>query len=57
MNLQVVPTANQTITLYRDNNGAVASLKELRRHNRFKQIERKYHLIRDIVDGGKATVC
>ena len=45
MDLEVVPTAQSTITLYCDNSGAVANTKEPRSHKRGKHIERKYHLI------------
>ncbi|KAA0066193.1 gag/pol protein [Cucumis melo var. makuwa] len=46
---EVVPNMNLSITLYYDNNGAVANSKEPRSHKRGKYIERKYHLIREIV--------
>ena len=44
------------ITLYCDNNGAVAQSKEPRNHGKGKHVERKYHLIRDIVQWGDMTV-
>ena len=44
------------ITLYCDNSGAVANSKELRSHKREKHIERKYHLIREIVQRGDVIV-
>ncbi|KAA0040367.1 gag/pol protein [Cucumis melo var. makuwa] len=47
--LEVVPNMNLSITLYCDNSGAVANSKEPRNHKRGKHIERKYHLIREIV--------
>ena len=47
--LTVVPLAQLAITLYCDNSGAVANAKEPRSHKRGKHIERKYHLIREIV--------
>ena len=39
-----------------DNNGAVANSKEPRTHKRTKYIERKYHLIQDIVHRGEVVV-
>ena len=44
------------ITLYCDNSGAVANLKDPRSHKRGKHIERKYHLIHEIVNRGDAKV-
>ena len=37
------------LVLYRDNSGAVANSKEPRSHKRGNYLERKYHLIREIV--------
>ncbi|KAL2533350.1 cysteine-rich RLK (RECEPTOR-like protein kinase) 8 [Abeliophyllum distichum] len=45
----VVPASSQPMTLYCDNSGAVANAKEPRSHQRGKHIERKYHLLREIV--------
>ncbi|KAA0034970.1 gag/pol protein [Cucumis melo var. makuwa] len=47
--LEVVPDMNLSITLYCDNSETVANSKEPRSHKRGKRIERKYHLIREIV--------
>ena len=47
--LEVVPDMDKPITLYCDNSGAVANSKEPRSHKRGKHIERKYHLIREIM--------
>ena len=54
--LEVVPDMDKPITLYCDNSGAVANSKEPRSHKRGKHIERKYHLIREIVNRGDVTV-
>ncbi|KAA0053385.1 putative gag-pol polyprotein [Cucumis melo var. makuwa] len=54
--LEVVPNMNLPITLYCDNSGAVANSKESRSHKRGKHIERKYHLIREIVQRGDVIV-
>jgi hypothetical protein len=56
LDLGVVPSAQSAITLYCDNSGAVANSKEPRSHKRGKHIERKYHLIREIVSRGDAVV-
>ena len=44
------------VTLYCDNNGAVAQSKEPRNHGKGKHVKRKYHLIRDIVQRGDVSV-
>lgn len=42
--------------MFCDNSGAVANSKEPRSHKKAKHIERKYHLIRDIVQRGDVMV-
>ena len=54
--LEVVPNVEQPITLYCDNNGAVANAKEPRSHRNSKHIERRYHVIRDIIAKGNVEV-
>ncbi|WBP92221.1 reverse transcriptase domain-containing protein [Kitasatospora cathayae] len=54
--LEVVPDMDKPITLFCDNSGAVANSKEPRSHKRGKHIERKYHLIREIVQRGDVVV-
>ena len=56
IDLEVVPEADEPMILYCDNSGAVANSKEPRSHKRSKHIERKYHLIRDIVERGDVSV-
>ena len=56
LDLGVVPSAQSAITLYCDNSGAVPNAKEPRSHKRGKHIERKYHLIHEIVSGGDMVV-
>ena len=56
LDLEVVPSAQSAITLYCDNSGAVANAKEPRSHKRGKHIERKYHLICEIVNKGDTVV-
>ena len=57
MDLEVVPFERSTIRLYCDNSGAVANSKEPMSHKRGKHIERKYHLIHEIVNRGDVAVC
>ena len=56
MDLEVMPSAQSAITFYYDNSRAVVNSKEPRSHKRGKHIERKYHLIREIVNRGDAKV-
>ena len=56
MDLEVVPFKRSAITLYCDNSGAVANSKKPRSHKRGKYIERKYHLICEIVNRGDVAV-
>ena len=55
-NLEIVPNMHLSITLYCDNSGAVANLREPRSHKQGKHIKRKYHLIRKIVHCGDVVV-
>ena len=48
--MEVVPNMDKPITLYCDNSSTVANSREPRIHKRGKHIERKYHLIREIVN-------
>ena len=54
--MEVIPNVDKPITLYCDNSGAVANSIELCSHKRGKHIERKYHLIREIVNRGDVIV-
>ena len=56
LDLGVVPSAQSAITLYCDNSGAVVNAKKPRSHKRGKYIERKYHIIREIVSRGDTVV-
>ncbi|XP_057548061.1 secreted RxLR effector protein 161-like [Amaranthus tricolor] len=47
--LGVVPSIENGIKLYCDNEGAIAQSKEPRSHQNSKHVERKFHLIREIV--------
>lgn len=54
--LEVVPDMDKPLVLYYDNSGAVVNSKEPRSHKRGKHIERKYHLIQEIVHRGDVAV-
>ena len=52
----VVPSITDPVTVYCDNNGAIAQAKEPRSHQRSKHILRRYHLIREIIGRGDVLV-
>ena len=54
-NLEVVPNMDKSITLHCDNSSAVTNSKEPCSHKREKHIERKYHLIREIINRRDVT--
>ncbi|CAA7021416.1 unnamed protein product [Microthlaspi erraticum] len=54
--LGVIPSISGPVDLYCDNNGVIAQAKEPRSHQKSKYIERKYHLICDIVDRGDVKI-
>ena len=54
--LEVVPNMEKSLVLYCDNSGAVANSKEPRSHKRGKRIERKCHLIREIIHRGDVAL-
>ena len=56
LDLGVSRSMPSSITIYCDNAGAVANSKEPRAHKASKHIERKYHVIREIVKRGDITV-
>ena len=47
--LGVIVKVVDHMILYCDNNGVVAQAKELMNHKKGKRIERKYHLVQEIV--------
>ena len=53
----VVTSIENAIPLYCDNTGAIAQAKEPRAHQKSKHVERKYHIIREIVSRGDIFVC
>ena len=56
LDLGIISNLPRSITVYCDNTGAVANLKEPRSHKVTKHIERKYHIIREIVRRGDVQV-
>ena len=56
MELRVIAKDIDPMILYCDNNGVVAKAKEPRNHRKGKHIERKYHLVREIVQRGDIIV-
>ena len=54
--LGVVPDSEEPISLYCDNNGAIAQAKEPRSHQKSKHVLRRFHLIREIVTRGDVAV-
>ena len=52
----MVPSSNEPLRLYCDNNAAIAQSKEPRSHNKSKHVLRKYHLLREIVLRGDVAV-
>ena len=54
--LGVVRMEQVPITLFCDNSGVVAKSKDPRNHKKGKHIERKCHIIRDIVARGDVVV-
>ena len=52
-----VPSIVDPISLYCENNGAIAQAKEPRSHLQSKHILRRYHLIQEIIDRGDVKIC
>ena len=50
--LGVVPSTESPVPLYCDNNGAIALVKEPRSHQKSKHIERRFHIIKELVGKG-----
>ncbi len=55
--LGVVPNAMDPMTIYCDNNGAIANAKEPRSHKSLKHIQRRFHSIREHVAEGVVKIC
>ena len=54
--LGVVPSIEEPIVLYCDNNAAIAQAKEPRSHKNSKHILRRFHLIREIIERGDVKI-
>ena len=54
--MEVIPNMDKPIILYCDNSGTVTNSREQCSHKRGKHIEKKYHLIREIVNRGDVIV-
>ena len=57
MNLEVVRSAQSTITLFYDNSGVIANSNDPMSHKRGKHIERKYYLILEINMSSNRSNC
>ncbi|KAK8694421.1 hypothetical protein V6N13_071974 [Hibiscus sabdariffa] len=55
--LGVIPSIEDVVDLYCDNNGAIVQAKEPRSHQRSKHILRRIHLIKEIIDRGDVEIC
>ncbi|KAK8661347.1 hypothetical protein V6N13_052240 [Hibiscus sabdariffa] len=55
--LGVIPSISDAVDLYCDNNGAITQAKEPGSHQRSKNILRRFHLIREIIDRGDVEIC
>ena len=53
----MIPDAEKAMTLFCDNEAAIANSKECRHHKKTKHIDRRYHLIRGLVVDGVVNVC
>ena len=56
MELEVIAKAIDLIILYCESNGVVAQAKKPRNHKNGKHVERKYHLVQEIVQRGDIIV-
>ncbi|XP_031393484.1 secreted RxLR effector protein 161-like [Punica granatum] len=54
--LDIVHLISSPVELYCDNTGAIAQAKEPRSHQKSKHIERRYHIIREIIGRGDIAV-
>jgi len=54
--LEITGTVQKVVTLYVDNNSAIALMKNPVFHGRSKHIDIKYHFIRECVECGQIAV-
>ena len=55
--LGVSPIITNPVDVYCDNNGAISQAKEPRSHQQSKNIIRRFHLIREIIERGDVKIC
>jgi len=55
--LKVVPTAEDPITIFCDNSGAIFQAKEPKSSNKSRHVLRKFHVIRDFIDRKEIAIC
>ena len=55
--LGVFPSVQDPVVLFCDNTGAIANAKEPRSHSTAKHILRRFHVIRQYVQGGDVKIC
>ena len=51
-----VTSVEAPLSLYYDNNGAIAQAKELRSHSKSKHVKRQYHITREIIRSGDVAL-
>ena len=54
--LGVIPSIESAVPLFCDNNGAITLAKEPRSHQKSKHIERRYHIIRELIGKGNVLM-
>ena len=55
--LGVVPSALDPLTIYCDNTGAIANAQEPRSHKKMKHVKLRFHSIREYVQEGDIKIC
>jgi len=55
--LKVVPSAQDPITLYCDNNGTIFQAREPKSSNKSRHVLRKFHVIRDFIKRKEIAIC
>ena len=54
---EIIGSMQKVVTLYVDNNSAIALMKNLVFHGRSKHVDIKYHFIWECVESGQIVVC
>ena len=55
--LGVIKNTCSPVNLYCDNTGAIAQAKEPRAHARSKHVQRRFHVIRELIEFGEVKIC